>query len=127
MSATELYTQTLEQYKAALSGGRNVSLTVFCKEHHVNGRAMNKWLSSHGIYVVNLRKQLLPHSSAQQTKDRPTPMFEAIEMPNLVRTDGMTDVSIETSSGIKLTIGTCNASSLGHLLIQLTDHSSCSR
>lgn len=131
MSAIELYEKTLEQYKIQLKSGRNVSLTVFCKEHHVNGRAMNKWMGSHGIYVHSLRKELLPADAAKRPQDRPFKLFTEIHSSsttNLDKTGSLDDVRIEISEGVKVFIGTCDAIGLGTLLCQLKNNGApCSR
>lgn len=122
MSAIELYEQTLELYKADLKRGRNVSLTVFCKEHHVNGRAMNKWMGSHGIYVHSLRKELLPAEAARRPHNRSSALFSEILPPStahISRTGSLEEVRIEMPEGVKVLIGTCDAFTLGILLGQL--------
>lgn len=130
MSAIELYEKTLEQYKAQLRHGRNVSLTVFCKEHHVNGRAMNKWMGSHGIYVHALRKELLPAEAARRPQDRPSKLFAEIlppSMSNPTNPENLADVRIEMPGGIKVAIGSCDAFALGLVLSHLkNDGEPCS-
>ena len=125
MSAIELYEKTLDLYKADLKRGRNVSLTVFCKEHHVNGRAMNKWMGSHGIYVHSLRKELLPADAARHPQDRSSALFTEILSPsttNAAKSGSLKDVRIEMPCGINVHIGSCEASSLGSLLSHLKSH-----
>lgn len=131
MSAIELYEKTLDLYKSDLKRGRNVSLTVFCKEHHVNGRAMNKWMGSHGIYVHSLRKELLPAEAARRPQDRTSALFTEILPPsatNTAKSGSLKDVRIEMPCGINVHIGSCEASSLGSLLGHLkNDGEPCSR
>lgn len=131
MSAIELYEETLGLYKAELKRGRNVSLTVFCKEHHVNGRAMNKWMGSHGIYVHSLRKELLPAEAARRPQDRPSALFSEIHPPSAtgaVQSGSLKEVRIEMPCGINVHIGNCEASSLGSLLSHLKNNGEpCSR
>lgn len=131
MSATDLYEKTLEQYKAQLRSGRNVSLTVFCKEHHVNGRAMNKWMSCRGIYVQALRRELLPAEASRRPQDRPSAMFTEIHAPyplQPVQQENLKDIRIEMPDGVNVSIGSCDALALGTLLIQIKKSSpSCLR
>ena len=49
MMAEELYQKTLAGYEASLGKGESVSLSRYCKIHHVNNRGLRYWMKKHSI------------------------------------------------------------------------------
>ena len=49
MMATELYQKTLAGYEASLGRGESMSLSRYCKIHHVNNRGLRYWMKKHSI------------------------------------------------------------------------------
>jgi hypothetical protein len=49
MMAVELYQKTLAGYEASLGKGESVSLSRYCKIHHVNNRGLRYWMKKHSI------------------------------------------------------------------------------
>ena len=49
MMAAEFYKKTLAGYEASLSKGDSVSLSRYCKIHHVNCRGLRYWMKKHSI------------------------------------------------------------------------------
>lgn len=47
MMAAELYKETLAGYEACLSKGESVSLSRYCKIHHVNYHGLRYWVKKH--------------------------------------------------------------------------------
>lgn len=47
--ATELYQKTLAGYEASLGKGESISLSRYCKIHHVNNRGLRYWMKKHSI------------------------------------------------------------------------------
>jgi hypothetical protein len=49
MMAAELYQKTLVGYEASLGKGESVSLSRYCKIHHINNRGLRYWMKKHSI------------------------------------------------------------------------------
>jgi hypothetical protein len=49
MMAAELYQKTLAGYEASLGKGESMSLSRYCKIHHVNNRGLRYWMKKHSI------------------------------------------------------------------------------
>jgi len=49
MMADELYKKTLAGYEASLSKGDSVTLSKYCKIHHVNCRGLRYWMKKYSI------------------------------------------------------------------------------
>jgi hypothetical protein len=49
MMAVELYQKTLAGYEASMGKGESVSLSRYCKIHHVNNRGLRYWMKEHSI------------------------------------------------------------------------------
>ena len=49
MMAAELYQKTLTDYEACMGKGESVSLSSYCKIHHVNNRGLRYWMKKHSI------------------------------------------------------------------------------
>lgn len=55
MTAHDLYTLTLSDYKSCLCSSPALTLRSYCRERHVNYHGMCLWLSRHGISIRELR------------------------------------------------------------------------
>ncbi|TSA37819.1 MAG: hypothetical protein D4R64_04940 [Porphyromonadaceae bacterium] len=51
MMAAELYKKTLASYEAFLSKGESVSLSRYCKIHHVNYRGLGYWMKKQSLDI----------------------------------------------------------------------------
>lgn len=60
MTAHDLYTRTLSDYKSCLCSSPALTLRSYCRERHVNYHGMCLWLSRHGISIRELRPSLFP-------------------------------------------------------------------
>jgi hypothetical protein len=54
MTAHDLYTRTLSDYKSCLCSSPALTLRSYCRERHVNYHGMCLWLSRHGISIREL-------------------------------------------------------------------------
>jgi len=129
MIAKELFQKTLEEYKRQLRSGYFQSLSAFCRERHVNARAMTHWLNDQGIHLIELRKELLPESIGELSTMPEHPMFSKIDMPaspTILGTTGLQDIRIESDQGLRISIGSCQVDSLVFLLSHLSSSHSCS-
>ena len=54
MTAHDLYTRTLSDYKSCLCSSPALTLRSYCRERHVNYHGMCFWLSRHGISIREL-------------------------------------------------------------------------
>ncbi|MDO4526404.1 MAG: hypothetical protein Q4B61_13870 [Bacteroidales bacterium] len=124
MSAIERFQKTLEEYKVQLQSGNNQCLTTFCKERHVNARAMTRWINDQGLRIRDLKRELLPDISNEDPQSKP--MFASIELPP-ASTSELRDICIETGSSFKLSIGSCSLESLKVLMSHLNLDKPCSR
>lgn len=52
MMAAEFYKETLAGYEACLSKGESVSLSRYCKIHHVNYQGLRYWVKRHSTQPV---------------------------------------------------------------------------
>lgn len=65
MTAHDLYTRTLSDYKSCSCSSPALTLRSYCRERHVNYHGMCLWLSRHGISIRELR----PSSSVTTAKE----------------------------------------------------------
>ncbi len=49
MMAAELYQKTLTGYETLLGKGASMSLSRYCKIHHVNNRGLRYWMKKNSI------------------------------------------------------------------------------
>ena len=68
MMAEELYQKSLAGYEASLSKGESVSLSRYCKIHHVNCRGLRYWMKRHSI---NTPKNKSGKGAMPELKERP--------------------------------------------------------
>ena len=54
MTAHDLYTRTLSDYKSCSCSSPALTLRSYCRERHVNYHGMCLWLSRHGISIREL-------------------------------------------------------------------------
>lgn len=52
MMAAEFYKETLVGYEACLSKGESVSLSRYCKIHHVNYQGLRYWVKKHSTLTL---------------------------------------------------------------------------
>ena len=55
MTAHDLYTQSLSEYKSRLCSFPGLTLRSYCREYHVHYHGMTLWLSRHGIRIRDLK------------------------------------------------------------------------
>jgi len=70
MMADELYKKTLAGYEASLSKGDSVTLSRYCKIHHVNCRGLRYWMRKHSLNTPTKSGKVAPHSISTTT-DQP--------------------------------------------------------
>ena len=73
MTAHDLYTRTLSDYKSCSCSSPALTLRSYCRERHVNYHGMCLWLSRHGINIRELRR-----SSSVTTAKEPASSFSRL-------------------------------------------------
>jgi len=63
MKASELYTKTIEGYKQEIVVSP-ITLSDYCKTHHVNYKGIQLWMSRNSITVAQLKKEITAHSDS---------------------------------------------------------------
>ena len=99
MMAAELYKETLAGYEASLSKGDSVTLSKYCKIHHVNSRGLSNWMKKHSINTPkNKSGKVATHRSnyTDQPETRPCHM-----VPLLIREPQREKESTRSKSSLK--------------------------
>ena len=63
MMASEFYKETLAGYEACLSEGKSVSLSRYCKIHHVNYPGLLYWMKKHSCVTPKSRSRKIATNS----------------------------------------------------------------
>lgn len=63
MKASELYTKTIEGYKQEIVVSP-ITLSDYCKRHHVNYKGIQLWMSRNSITVAQLKKEITAYSDS---------------------------------------------------------------
>jgi len=56
MMAAEFYKETLVGYEVCLSKGESVSLSRYCKIHHVNYQGLRYWVKKHSTFIIQNKR-----------------------------------------------------------------------
>ena len=127
MMAAELYKKTLGGYEASLGKGESMSLSRYCKIHHVNNRGLRYWMKKHSIDPPgNKPGKVTPQSDINhisQPAASPHHMVPLlIQAP--IREKGSTrsksflkDVNITTQTGLVVCIPQISCADLSGLIL----------
>lgn len=129
MMAAELYQKTLAGYKASLAKGESVSLSRYCKIHHVNNRGMRYWMKKHSIVPpgnksrkVSTQAGINPISNSVTFSGHMMPLL--IQSPGLEKSEksirsnsSLTDVHITTQTGLVVCIPKISCAGLAELIL----------
>lgn len=100
MNASALFKKTLEGY-SRLSAANSCSLTKYCKEHHVNFRALRYWMKKNSIPTPR-QTQPTCGSSLVPLSILPCSMKEKTVAPLL--NEVIRDVRVSFTSGTNIVI-----------------------
>ena len=71
MMAAELYKKTLAGYEASLSKRDPVSLSRYCRIHHVNREGLRYWMKKHSINIPQNKSGKAATHSISNNTDQP--------------------------------------------------------
>lgn len=129
MMAAELYQKTLVSYEACMGKGDSISLSRYCKIHHVNNRGLMYWMKNHSIDPPkNKPRKGATHSGINKTSKPVTspghimPML--IQSPIVEKAKKSTrsnttlkGVNITTQTGMVVYIPEINHANLAELIL----------
>ncbi len=127
MMATELYKKTLAGYEASLSKGDSVTLSRYCKIHHVNYRGLGYWMKKESINTPKSRLGKVATHSITNNTDQPvtgpfhmvplliqSPLREKTSRPGKSSLQG---VNITTQNGLVVCINEISCVDLAELIL----------
>ena len=129
MMAAELYKKTLGGYEASLGKGESMSLSRYCKIHHVNNRGLRYWMKKHSIDPPgNKPGKVTPQSDINhisQPAASPHHMVPLLIQPpmggkakKLTRSkSSLKDVNITTQTGLVVCIPQISYADLAGLIL----------
>ena len=127
MMAVELYKKTLAGYKACLSKGDSVTLSKYCKIHHVNCRGLRYWMRKHSLTTLKNKPGKVPtHSvsdSADQSSTGPHHMIPLLiqspirEETSRPRKSSLKGVNITIQNGLVVCINEISCVDLAELIL----------
>jgi len=134
MMAAELYQKTLAGYEASLGKGESISLSRYCKIHHVNNRGLRYWMKKHSIDPPKTKSRKgATHSGINKTsKHDPSPGHMVpllIQSPIVEKAKKSTrsnlflkGVNITTQTGMVICIPEISHTDLAELILSCNTH-----
>jgi hypothetical protein len=129
MMAAELYQKTLNGYDALLGKGESMSLSRYCKLHHVNNRGLRYWMKKNSIIspkaksgrlrgpsVLNSASQPVPGSNQMVPLLIQAPIREKAKDPTRSESS-LKDVNITTQTGVVVCIPQISCADLAGLIL----------
>ncbi len=129
MMAAELYQKTLNGYEALLGKGESMSLSRYCKLHHVNNRGLRYWMKKNSIISPKGKPGRLAGPSVSNSTAQPVcgshhlvPLL--IQAPVVGEAEKRTrsesslkDVNITTQTGVVVCIPQISCADLAGLIL----------
>lgn len=129
MMAAELYTKTLAGYEASLSKANSVSLSKYCKIHHVNCRGLRYWMRKNSITAPKGKPSRVANRSISNRTDKPgtglhqmlplliqSPIRE-IEKESTRGQSSLKGINIKTQTGLVVCIPEMSCMDLAELIL----------
>jgi len=129
MMAAELYQKTLSGYEALMGKGESISLSRYCKLHHVNNRGLRYWMKKNSIIIPKGKSGRLAGSSVVNNTTEPVPGSHRmvpllIQAPivgkakKLTRSESsLKDLHITTQTGLVVCIPQISCADLAGLIL----------
>lgn len=129
MMAAELYQKTLTGYEALLGKGESMSLSRYCKLHHVNNRGLRYWMKKNSIISPKAKPGRLAGPSVSNSTAQPVPGSHRMvplliqaplggEAEKLTRSESsLKDVHITTQTGLVVCIPQISCADLAGLIL----------
>lgn len=127
--AAELYAKTLAGYEALLGKGESMSLSRYCKIHHVNNRGLRYWMKKHSIVPPRNKSRKVSRQEGHNNISKSDPSPGQI-MPLLIRSPGvekskksirsnssLKEVNITTQTGLIVRIPEISCAGLAELIL----------
>lgn len=129
MMAAELYKETLAGYEASLSKADSVTLSKYCKIHHVNRRGLSNWMKKHSINTPKNKSGKIATNSSSNNSDKLVDWPHHM-MPLLIREpirekestpskSSLKGVNITTQTGLVVCIQEISCVDLAALILKL--------
>ena len=129
MMAEEFYQKTLTGYEASLIKGESMSLSRYCKIHHVNNRGLRYWMKKHSIVPPGNKSRNIATQAGINNIGKPvaspgqmiplviqSPGVEKLE--KLIRNNSsLKDVQITTKTGLVVCIPQISCVGLAELIL----------
>lgn len=129
MMAAELYPKTLAGYEALLGKGESMSLSRYCKIHHVNNRGLRYWMKKHSIVPPRNKSRKISRQAGHNHISRSVPSPGQI-MPLLIQSHGgerskksiqsnpsLMEINITTQTGLIVRIPEISCAGLAELIL----------
>ena len=129
MMAAELYQKTLSGYEALMGKGESISLSRYCKLHHVNNRGLRYWMKKNSIISPKAKSGGLPDPSVSNNTTQPVcgshhlvplliqaPIREKAKDPTRSKSS-LKDVHITTQTGVVVCIPQISCADLAGLIL----------
>tara|TARA_R110002050_G_scaffold138576_2_gene262392 strand:- start:2736 stop:3140 length:405 start_codon:yes stop_codon:yes gene_type:complete len=129
MMAEEFYQKTLAGYESSLGKGESISLSRYCKKHHVNNRGLRYWMKKNSIISPKGKSGRLAGPSVSDNTTQPVPGSHQmvpllIQAPTvgkakkLIRSESsLKDVNITTQTGLVVCIPQISCADLAELIL----------
>lgn len=129
MMAAELYQKTLTGYEALLGKGESMSLSRYCKLHHVNNRGLRYWMKKNSIISPKGKSGRLACPSVSNNTTQSVPGSHRMvplliqapvvgEAEKLTRSESsLKDVNIKTQTGLVVCIPQISCADLAGLIL----------
>ena len=127
MMAEELYKKTLADYEASLSKGDSVTLSRYCKIHHVNCRGLRYWMRKHSLNTPKTTSgKVAPHiisTTTDQPVTGPLHMIPLLiqspirEETSRLKKSSLKGVNITTQNGLVVCINEISCVDLAELIL----------
>ena len=129
MMAAELYQKTLTGYEASLGKGESVTLSRYCKIHHVNNRGLRYWMKKHSIDTPRNKSRKVATQSGIDNISQPltspghmmpmliqSPIGEKVKKSTRINSL-LKDVHIKTQTGLVVSIPDISCLDLAELIL----------
>jgi len=129
MMAAELYQKTLPGYEASPGKGESMSLSRYCKMHHVNNRGLRYWMKKNSIISPKGKSGRLTGVSVSNNTTEPVPGSHQM-VPLLIQApvgrkaktrtrskSSLKNVNITTQTGLVVSIPQISYADLAGLIL----------
>ena len=127
MMAAELYQKTLTGYEASLGKGESVTLSRYCKIHHVNCRGLRYWMKKNSIDTPRPKSRKVATQSGIDNISQPL-TSPCHMMPLLIQSpigektsrlgkSSLKGVNITTQTGLVVSINEISCVDLAELIL----------